>query len=244
MNKDKVIILTGSEGLLGKEMAIKLAGEGAKVIRADISLQTDLTDNRLHLDVTDPEQVRKAIDLVYEHFEKIDGLVNNAYPRTKDWGTGFEQLTLQSWTENINFQLNSVFYMSQQVFEKMKIASQGSIVNIGSIYGILGNDFTLYEDTKISPPPPYSAIKGGIVNFTRFMASYAAKYGIRVNCVSPGGVFDHQDEAFVEKYARKVPMKRMANPEEIAPAVSFLLSDDASYITGQNLVVDGGYSII
>ena len=119
-----------------------------------------------------------------------------------------------------------------------------SIVNIASIYGVVGNDFTCYEGLDMNPPAPYSAIKGGIINFSRFLASRYGAVGLRVNCVSPGGIFDHQPEEFVNRYEHKVPMKRMGNPDDISPAVSFLLSDRAKYITGQNLVVDGGWTAI
>jgi NAD(P)-dependent dehydrogenase (short-subunit alcohol dehydrogenase family) len=126
----------------------------------------------------------------------------------------------------------------------MKVQQFGSIVNIASIYGVVGNDFTVYEGTDLKTAAPYSAIKGGLINFTRYIASYYGRYGIRANCVSPGGIFDKQNPVFVENYEKKVPMKRMGTPEDIAPSVSFMLSDDAKYITGQNLVVDGGWTAI
>jgi NAD(P)-dependent dehydrogenase (short-subunit alcohol dehydrogenase family) len=126
----------------------------------------------------------------------------------------------------------------------MKERKGGSIVNMASIYGVVGNDFSIYEGTKMEPPVAYSAIKGGLINATRFLASRYGKDEIRINCVSPGGIFDHQPESFVKAYEKKVPMKRMGNPEDIAPAVSFLLSEEAKYITGLNLIVDGGWTAI
>ena len=140
--------------------------------------------------------------------------------------------------------LNSCFLFCQQVLEIMAEQGSGAIVNIASIYGIVGNDFTLYEGYGGTSPAAYSAIKGGIINFTRYLASYYGRKGIRINCVSPGGIFDHQHPSFVERYEAKVPMGRMGNPEDIAPAVSFMLSDEARYITGQNLAVDGGWTAI
>ena len=113
-----------------------------------------------------------------------------------------------------------------------------------SIYGVVGNDLTMYENTSINTAAPYSAIKGGVINFTRYLASYYGRNGVRINCVSPGGIFDNQHETFVSNYEKKVPMGRMGNPDDIAPAVSFLLSDEAKYITGQNLIVDGGWTVI
>jgi NAD(P)-dependent dehydrogenase (short-subunit alcohol dehydrogenase family) len=113
-----------------------------------------------------------------------------------------------------------------------------------SIYGVVGNDFSIYEGTKIKTAPAYSAIKGGLINLTRYLASAYGRQNIRFNCVSPGGIFDHQDEKFVRAYESKVPLKRMGNPDDIAPVVSFLLSDDSKYITGQNIIVDGGWTSI
>jgi NAD(P)-dependent dehydrogenase (short-subunit alcohol dehydrogenase family) len=126
----------------------------------------------------------------------------------------------------------------------MKVQQFGSIVNLSSIYGTVGPDFTIYEGTNMTMPAAYSAIKGGIVNFSRYLASYYGPYGIRVNCVSPGGILDQQDELFVKQYEKKVPMRRMGLPEDIAPSISFLLSDETKYITGQNLIIDGGWTSI
>ena len=119
-------------------------------------------------------------------------------------------------------------------------------MNIASIYGVVGNDFTLYEEYGGTSPAAYSAIKGGIINFSRYLASYYGKYNIRVNCVSPGGILDekNQDLSFIKKYSNKSPLKRLGNPEEIAPAITFLLSDEASFVTGHNLMVDGGWTSI
>ena len=163
-------------------------------------------------------------------YGRIDGLVNLAYPRTKDWGLKFEDISLESWRTNVDMQLNSVFYICQQVLEIMKNQHSGSIVNIGSIYGVVGNDFTIYEDYGGTSAAAYSAIKGGIINFTRYLASYYGKYNIRVNCVSPGGILDEKNQhpSFIKRYSDKSPLKRLGNPEEIAPAITFLLSDEAS----------------
>jgi NAD(P)-dependent dehydrogenase (short-subunit alcohol dehydrogenase family) len=139
--------------------------------------------------------------------------------------------------------MNSTFLFIQKIIPEL-LKTKGSVVNITSIYGLVGNDLTIYENTNVKTAAPYSAIKGGIINFTRYLASYYGREGIRVNCVSPGGIFDNQHKNFIANYEKKVPMGRMGNPDDIAPVVAFLLSEDAKYITGQNLIVDGGWTSI
>jgi len=241
--KDKIIIVTGGSGLLGKEIVNNLSIKGAIAINADINVKTNFEKHTLNVDITSEQSILRAIKLVSDHFGKIDGLVNNAYPRTKDWGTKFEDITYESWQKNVDMQMNTTFLFIQKIIPAL-LKTKGSIVNMTSIYGVVGNDLTMYENTSINTAAPYSAIKGGVINFTRYLASYYGRQGVRVNCVSPGGIFDNQHEIFVANYEKKVPMGRMGNPDDIAPAVSFLLSDEAKYITGQNLIVDGGWTAI
>jgi NAD(P)-dependent dehydrogenase (short-subunit alcohol dehydrogenase family) len=244
MVKEKVIIVTGGSGLLGTEMVKDLQNKGAYVINFDINQDTDVENGFVNCDITDTQSVDAALDAVVSHYGRIDGLVNNAYPRTMDWGTPFEEIQFASWKANVDMQLNSMFYISQQVLKGMKERKSGNIVNIASIYGVVGNDWTVYEGTSIVSPAAYAAIKGGVINFTRYLAALYGKDGIRINCVSPGGIFNNQSEPFVRAYEKKVPMQRLGKPDDIAPAVSFLLSDEAEYITGQNLIVDGGWTAI
>jgi NAD(P)-dependent dehydrogenase (short-subunit alcohol dehydrogenase family) len=124
-------------------------------------------------------------------------LVNNAYPRTSDWGNKFEDIEYLSWQKNIEFQLNSYFYFTQQVAKQMTTQESGSIINMASVYGIVGPDFTVYDGTTMTMPAAYSAIKGGLINFTRYLASYLGKNNIRVNTVSPGGIFDNQNPVLI-----------------------------------------------
>jgi len=240
---NKIIIVTGGSGLLGRAIIKKLESKGAIAINADINVFTDFEKHTINVDITSEESISNAIKWVVDSYGKIDGLVNNAYPRTKDWGTKFEDITYESWQKNVDIQMNSTFLFIQKIMPQL-LKTKGSIVNMTSIYGIVGNDLTIYENTSINTAAPYSAIKGGLINLTRYLASYFGRQGVRVNCVSPGGIFDNQDETFVANYEKKVPMGRMGNPDDIAPAVSFLLSDEARYITGQNLIVDGGWTAI
>lgn len=244
--ENKVIILTGASGLIGKATQEHLLSNGAKVISVDMNINHDPANMTFKYDVTDEKEIDSLLTEVLNFYGRIDGLVNLAYPRTKDWGLKFEDIPLESWRENVDMQLNSVFYICQQVLEIMRKQQSGSIVNIASIYGVVGNDFTLYEEYGGTSPAAYSAIKGGIINFSRYLASYYGKYNIRVNCVSPGGILDEKNQhpLFIKRYSDKSPLKRLGNPEEIAPAITFLLSDDASYITGHNLMVDGGWTAI
>jgi NAD(P)-dependent dehydrogenase (short-subunit alcohol dehydrogenase family) len=241
--REKIIIVTGGSGLLGREIVKNLESKGAIAINADINVVTDLKNNILNVDITSENSISNAIKLVIEFYGKINGLVNNAYPRTKDWGTKFEEISYESWQKNVDMQMNTTFLFIQKVMPEL-LKNKGSVVNITSIYGVVGNDLTIYENTSITTAAPYSAIKGGIINFTRYLASYYGRQGVRVNCVSPGGILDKQHNIFIENYERKVPMGRMGKPDDIAPAVSFLLSDDAKYITGQNIIIDGGWTAI
>lgn len=243
MLKGSIIIVTGGNGLLGKEICNDIRKKGGVAINFDIHHSVAREENFI-CDITNPESVALALSDVEQRFGAIHGLVNNAYPRTSDWGTAFEDLTYESLLSNVNWQMNSYLYLCKQIIPYLRKAKGGSVVNMTSIYGVVGNDFTIYENANMEPPVAYSAIKGGLINATRFLASKYGKEALRFNCVSPGGIFDNQPKSFVDAYEKKVPMKRMGSPNDIAPAVSFLLSCESKYITGQNLIVDGGWTAI
>lgn len=241
---NKVIIVTGGSGFLGTSFIEYFSKFGATVINLEINITTDITKNKIQCDITNLESLKNAINLIIDTHKKIDGWVNNAYPRTEDWGNKFENINYDSWKKNVDMQLNSVFICCQLVLEVMKSQKFGSIINMASIYGVNGPNFSVYNDTEMTMPAAYAAIKGGVITFTKYLASYFGSYSIRVNCVSPGGVFNNQDKIFVENYNNIVPLKRMAAPEDITPMVAFLLSDNSKYITGQNIIIDGGWTII
>ena len=242
--KDKIIVVTGGSGLLGKEIINKAIQEGAFCINVDISDHTNEDLSKLKCDITSENSVDECIETIIAKYGRIDGLVNNAYPRTSDWGNKFEDIEFKSWQTNVDWQLNSYFYFTQRVAKHMVEEGGGSIVNMASVYGIVGPDFTVYDQTAMTMPAAYAAIKGGIINFSRYLASYLGPKNIRVNTVSPGGIFDDQNPIFVENYNKKVPMRRMGLPEDISPVIAFLLSEEANYITGQNIAVDGGWTAI
>ena len=207
--KNKIIIVTGGNGLLGSAIVEQIKQEGAFCINFEINHKTNDDLSNVECDITNQDSVNHALSLVIKKYKRIDGLVNNAYPRTDDWGNKFEDIELDSWKQNVEWQLNSYFYLSQQVANQMAKQKKGSIVNMASIYGVIAPDFSVYNETNMTTPAAYAAIKGGLINLTRYMASYFGSKQIRVNAVSPGGIFDNQNSIFVENYEKKVPMRRM-----------------------------------
>ncbi|MAU63826.1 MAG: short-chain dehydrogenase [Flavobacteriaceae bacterium] len=242
--KDKIIVVTGGNGLLGRALIKNISKEEGIAINLDINSDHNIDKRSLKCDITSRKSIQSSIKIILKKYKKIDGWVNNAYPRTKDWNNKFDRIKSESWKKNIDIQLNSVFDCCQLVLKVMIKQKKGSIVNISSIYGLLGPNFNVYKGTKMTMPAAYSAIKGGINNFTRYLSSYYGSEGIRVNCVSPGGIFNNQNKTFVKNYTKNVPLQKMALPNDIAPSVSFLLSDESNYITGHNLIIDGGWSIV
>jgi NAD(P)-dependent dehydrogenase (short-subunit alcohol dehydrogenase family) len=254
---NKVAYVVGGLGLIGSEVTKALAGACARTIVLDMddaqgrSMVRELTENHMDVwyhgfDVTDLEAIEEHIVALNAEYGGMDIWVNCSYPKTSDWRTNnFAEVTLESMQRNIELHLNSYIWTTRVVAFNMKDRGiLGSITNLSSIYGVVGHDFTIYEGTEMKGNMTYSAIKGGITNFTRNAASYFGNYNIRINTICPGGIFDNQNPKFVENYSMKTPLKRMGKPEEIASVVLFLSSDAASYITGVTLMVDGGWTAI
>ncbi len=251
----KNVFVVGGAGLLGVEITKALAEARASVVVLDVDeekgqkLTGELGDKGLivefeRFDITELINIDKVIDNLHLKYDHIDVWINAAYPRTKDWGEKVEDLKLNSWQKNIDMHLNSYSWISRKICLIMKEQKSGSLINLSSIYGVVGNDFTVYEGTNISSDMAYSAIKGGIISLGRYLASYFGEFNVRVNTVCPGGIFDNQNEIFVNNYSKKTPLKRMGKPEEIASAVLFLSSDASAYITGITLMVDGGWTAV
>lgn len=236
----KVAVVTGASGLLGREVCAGLRAFGADVWAADMNVGPG--DRNIKMDITSEESIRAALDVVESTSGSLGVLVNCAYPRTADWGARLEDESYSSWLTNLDSHLGGYFATSREAANRMAASGGGSIINFASIYGVVGPSYEVYEGTPMTMPSAYAAIKSGIIGITRLLAVYHGEHRVRCNCVSPGGVEDNQSEAFVEHYRTLTPLQRMATPGDIVGAVVFLASDAASYITGQNLIVDGGWS--
>ncbi|MCH8339536.1 MAG: SDR family oxidoreductase [Chloroflexi bacterium] len=261
---DRVAIVTGGAGLLGRSHALTLASAGAAVVIADVRKQAaqDAADDvraatgrgclPLTVDVSDAESVRTMVYLVLERYGRIDILVNNAaldpkFDREHAGGhsTSFEEFSLEAWQQAMDVNVTGMFLCAQAVAPTMVEAGQGVIVNVSSTYGIVGPDQRLYQregQPLQIKPVTYSVAKAAALGLTRYLATYFAGKGIRVNALTPGGVFADHDDEFVRRYSAKTVLGRMAEKEEISSALLFLVSDASSYMTGANLVVDGGWT--
>ena len=172
MNLNKnVIIVTGSNGLIGRSIVDNIEKNNGVAVKFDIVNKDNIRNNEFQVDLNDDDSIQKSLKKVFTTYGQVHGLVNNAYPRTKDWGNKFEDVSNYSFSKNIDMQLSRVFSISKLVLSHMKEKKRGSIVNIASIYGEVANDFNIYENTNINPPVAYSAIKGGLISFNRYLAS-------------------------------------------------------------------------
>ena len=260
---DRAAVVTGGAGLLGAEFCRTLAGAGASVGVADLdrtragAVADSLSGlpgaaRSVELDVTRPESVQRAVNEVVGAFGRLDILVNCAAldPKFDPSQTGrhtnaFEDYPLESWNQALAVNLTGLFLCSQAAGRQMLAQGSGVIINICSTYGLVGPDQRIYErpgQPAQFKPAYYSVTKAGVLGLTRYLATYYAGKNIRVNALSPGGVYHGHDEAFVKAYAARTVLGRMAEPDEMNGALLFLVSDASAYMTGANLVVDGGWS--
>lgn len=258
---DKVIVLTGSAGRLGFNFAHILSDAGANVILVDTNEKKNKILEKMirkkyhtkplacNIDISNPVDVSELRKQIVQKYGHIDGLINNAFfsPRLEieRSAMNFEEYPLDLWNKVLSVNLTGVFLCCQEFGKVMsKQKTGGSIVNISSIYGINGADQRIYGNTKLNSPPSYAATKGAIVNFTRYLAAYWNRKNIRVNTMTLGGVLDksYMDKQFIKNYSEKTMLGRMANTNEYNGALLFLLSDASSYMTGTNLILDGGWT--
>lgn len=253
---NKTAVVCGALGLLGKEVCIAFAQAGAKVIALDIDgekgivFEKECKKNNVALtfksfDITKLDEQEGMMRAIDNECGPIQVFVNTSYPRTGDWNKKMDEMSPAWWQKNVDMQLNASCFMTKVVAERMKSRNiKGSIINLSSIYGLVAPDFDIYTDTSLTCPPAYPAIKGGIISFSRYAASYYGSDGIRINCICPGGIENNWEKAFMEKYEKKTLLKRMGKPEEIAATALFLASDASLYITGIALAVDGGLTCL
>lgn len=256
---DKVAVVTGGAGILGQRFARGLVDAGAKVAVVDLH-ESDARDVAIDLgprargfgcDVSRSESVQGCVDAIVSHFGCIDILHNNAATKTDDprkFFTPFEDYPLEVWREVMSVNIDGMFLMAQSVGrEFLKQGRGGAIIQTASIYGMVAPDPRIYEGSDylggaINTPAVYAASKAAVIGLTKWLATHWATSGIRVNSLVPGGVSSGQNSIFSERYASRVPMGRMANSEEMVPALLYLASDASSYVTGQVLAVDGGWT--
>ena len=251
---ERVAVVTGGLGQLGRQFTAALAAAGARVAVLDRrSADTD-TDQVLHVggDVTDRASLERALAQIEARWGVPHVLINNAAldspPDAPAAANGaFEGYPVDVWRQVLDVNVTGVFLCCQVFGGRMASAGRGSVINVASIYGLVSPDQRIYEYRRqrgesFFKPAVYSASKSALLNLTRYLATYWAPSGVRVNTVSFAGVFNDQDEAFLKEYTRRVPLGRMAREDEYNGAIVFLSSDASSYMTGANLVLDGGYT--
>lgn len=259
--KNKTVILFGGSGLLGKEFTKALLEHNATIISCDIvpvkaTLKIDKVDYQV-LDISDENELLKFKDKVIKKYKKIDVIINSLTAKYDDFYLPFDQTSTKGWEIGLKGNLTLPYMICKAFINHMCDNKSGSIINISSVYGLVGNDQSIYEGSNLheiyvkdSPDIKqiysngvYNAAKGGLNNFTRYLAAYYGKYNIRVNTISPGGIeYPSENEEFLKKYGAKTPLGRKAKKDEINGAVIYLASDASTYVTGHNLVVDGGFT--
>ena len=249
------VVTAGAGPLFGSSIAEALAEAGARVITASRSLarnrefaaalaaRTGAEVHGMQFDIGDADSIARFHREVLERFGRVEVLVNSALVRDANNG-GFETQTIDHWRRSAAGDMVGLYAICKAFVGSMAAAGAGSIINIASIYGVVGNDPSLYEGTDMTPAPTYNFVKAGMINFTRYVANYYGKAGVRVNCISPGGYAADQPEPFVANYRKRVPLGRLMDNEDLKGAVVFLASDASTYVTGHNLLVDGGFTTI
>lgn len=256
MLKNKVVIITGGAGLLGRSFVRTVASQGGIAVIADLNAVAgnqflqELKSDRLgenavftEVDITSKNSVESMIMALHQKYGRIDALVNNAYPRTKNYGRRFEDVSYDDFCQNVSMHLGGYFLTAQQFSQYFKKQGYGVIINMASIYGVVAPRFSVYEGTAMTMPVEYAAIKSAIIHLTKYMAQYFKGANIRVNCISPGGISDGQPQQFLSRYGSMAASKGMLDPEDLQGTLLFLLSDWSKFINGQNIVVDDGWTL-
>ena len=243
---ERQIIVVGAGGLLGASIVSDLHSRGVDVVAVDIS--PEKAEERIRncgcyvtvqaCDITSSTQVREMFD----RNSKSTGLVNASYPRNKAYGAKFLDVKGDDFNENLSLHLGSAFLIMQEAVRSyLANRRKFSLLNIASIYGVIAPEFDVYEGTSMTMPVEYAAIKSSIIHLSKYVSKYVAESDFRVNVVSPGGVYDGQNEIFLKQYRSKTHGSGMLMPRDLIPTIDFLLGEGARYITGQNIVVDDGF---
>tara|TARA_B100000768_G_C11265901_1_gene371065 strand:- start:101 stop:865 length:765 start_codon:yes stop_codon:yes gene_type:complete len=254
MLNEKIIVVIGGAGLLGSQFCSAIVEQGGTAIITDLNIDSaDAVVKKIKanggkaeaavLDITDSVSIDNLIASLNEHHGRIDAVVNSAYPRNKNYGRRLEDVTYTDFCENVSMHLGGYFLLAQKFALYFREHNGGNIVNIASIYGTLAPRFEIYADTSMTMSVEYAAIKSAVIQVTRFFAQYFKTDGVRCNSISPGGILDNQPDVFLEKYNSHCGTKGMLDPQDIAGALVFLLSDASQYINGQNIIVDDGFTI-
>lgn len=248
--KGSVVVVCGSGGLIGNSIVRLLLSEGVRVAALDISTEAlkrlevehpGLTS--LPCNITQTESIQNALRTIREKLGPIDGAVNCAYPRNAAYGRKLLDITFADFSENLGLHLGGYFLFMQQCARHCLDANHPmSLVNFSSIYGVIAPRFDIYQGTPMTMPAEYAAIKSGLIHLSKYFAAYLKGTPFRVNCLSPGGILDSQPMTFVEKYGEHCNSKGMLDPDDLHGALLFLLSDASRFMTGQNLIVDDGFT--
>lgn len=258
--KNKISIITGGAGLLGTQHALALTSLKSKVILIDSDYKKLIKKKKFFntqgievdifcADICNEKRIIKVCKSIKQKYKKIDILINNAAldykpKKKKNRLNSFENSSLKKWKEELDVGLTGAYICSKIFGNEIAKCGGGVILNISSDLSVIAPDQRLYSHLNSTKPISYSVIKHGIIGLTKFLASYWAEKNIRVNALSPGGVYNFQDKKFVNKLKKTIPLKRMAKINEYHETVQFLCTDASSYMTGHNLIVDGGRSII
>lgn len=254
MLQDKVIVVTGGAGLIGRSFVRSIVGHGGIAVVADQNeaagkafIETlEAKPGRAifrALDITSKQSLADLIADLHGRYGRIDAVVNNAYPRNKQYGRKFEDVTYEDFSQNLSMHVGGYFLTAQQFSVYFRQQGHGSIVNMASIYGVIAPRFDIYEDTPMTMPVEYAAIKSAVIHLTKYLAKYLKGSNIRVNCISPGGILDGQPAPFLDRYNQMALSKGMLDPADLQGALLFLLGDSARFVNGQNIVVDDGWSL-
>jgi len=256
MLKDNVVVVTGGAGLLGQEFVKAIIEQNAVAVIADINedlgdeikkkLSYDMNTKNIdyvNLDIGSVDSLHNCIDYLHNKYGRVDALVNNAYPRNKNYGRGFFDVEYEDFCENISLNLGGYFLASQQFAKFFKKQEYGNIINISSIYGVISPKFDIYNTTNMTTPIEYSAIKSALIHLTKYMAKYFKGTNIRVNSISPGGIYNNQPVEFLEKYNNYCLSKGMLDKSDLRGTLVYLLSNMSKYLNGQNIVIDDGFTL-